>query len=148
MSTNPETWRKALRLSDRRLLARFALLVASGVAVLLAAISLPWTDIAQAFHERQDERAALAVVLAEAKRLDLTFPQVVVSHPAHVGKPVYWDVSVLSSSASWVEGHPAWPIIWTNPDRVKAERIWKDRVLARVAVVMDEAVYLEFVGRP
>lgn len=148
MSTNPETWRKALRLSDRRLLARFALLAVSGVAVLLAAASLPWADIAQAFCERHDERAALAAVLAEAKRLHLSFPQVVVSHPAHAGKPVYWDVSVISSTASWVEDHPAWPIIWTNPDRVKAERIWKDRVLARVAAVSDEVVYLEFVGRP
>lgn len=130
MSTNPETWRKALRLSDPRLLWRVAsfptrvFVISSAVwAVLLVAASLPWADTAQALRERASERAELAPVFAEAKRLDLTFPQVIVSHPA-------------------------WPIIWTNPDRVKAERIWKDRVLARVAAVMDDAVYLEFVGRP
>ncbi len=107
----------------------------------------------QGYRERKAEREFLASSLTEARRERLTFPQVVVAHPAHLGKPVYWDVTVTSATSSdavgYAEGRPAWRVLWTNPDRVWAERLSShERVLARVAVVKDDVVSLTYLGRP
>jgi hypothetical protein len=140
MSINPETWRKASRLSDPRVVA--------AVVLAAAAAATPWGHLRASYLERRAERDALAPILAEAERLNLTFPQVVVSHPAHVGKPVYWAVQVVSTSSTRVDEHPAWQVLWTNPERVRRDSIYGDRVLARVAAVRDDAVYLDYLGRP
>ncbi|MBI3288010.1 MAG: hypothetical protein HYZ74_00660 [Elusimicrobia bacterium] len=124
------------------------LLIASAAIALLWAV--PWARLNHDFHERRDERRSMASLLGEANRLALTFPQVVVSHPAYAGKPVYWVVAP-SSAASYAEGRPSWPVLWTNPDRFTAEMpgsSFHNRVLARVAAVKDDTVYLEYVGMP
>jgi len=110
---------------------------------------VPWGGAIEHMRERSQERAALAPLLAEAKLSALTFPQVVVAHPAHLGKAVYWEVTVQSSTSSYAEGRPAWPIAWTNPERVQSELLWHPTaVLARVAAVRDDVVYLDYLGRP
>jgi len=155
MSINPAIWPKASRWSKPRLLWRalpfsvkaFAVSAAFWLA-LLAAAWLPWAKTARDFRERRAERESLAPLRAEAERLRLTFPQIVVVHPAYVGKPVYWAVQVISTSSTRVDEHPAWRVIWTNPERVQDERIYRDKVLARVAAVDGEAVYLDYLGRP
>lgn len=119
----------------------------------LAEASLPWTGIIEHYRERSVEKETLTSVLAEAKRLDLTFPQVAVAHPACAGKPVYWEITAISSSISYAAGRPAWPIVWTNPESLRGS--WstmgtnaRTRLLARVAAVNDGAVYLDYVGNP
>jgi hypothetical protein len=97
---------------------------------------------------RWERRAALAPLLAEAKAAHLTFPEVVVAHPAHAGKLVYWDVTVQSSTSSYAAGRPAWPVVWTNYGAVDGEDVREDKVLARIAAVKDDVVYLDFLGRP
>jgi hypothetical protein len=121
--------------------------LAAGAALSLASRA-PWGEVLAGLRERRDQRAALAPIVAEAERAHLTFPEVVVAHPAHAGKAVYWDVVVQSSTSSFAGGRPAWPVVWTNPDRVAAEQIRDDKVLARVAGVKDEVVYLDYLGRP
>ena len=155
MSTNHGIWRKASRLSEPRLLwrvlplpAKACVLVSMGSLLLLLGARLPWAQAAQHFHERQAERAGLAPLVAEAERLNLTFPEVVVSYPAHLGKPVYWPVSVISTSTTRVQEHPAWLIVWTNPERVHDDQVYSTKVLARVAAVRGDAVYLDYLGRP
>lgn len=95
----------------------------------------------------------MSAALSEAKSLDLTFPQVVVAHPSYAGKPVYWEITAISSSVSYADGRPGWPIVWTNPESLRDS--WDTvgynahaRLLARVAAVNDGAVYLDYVGRP
>ncbi|MBI4061815.1 MAG: hypothetical protein HY403_10320 [Elusimicrobia bacterium] len=123
--------------------------VAGALAAAAAAAAMPWGSIRDGYRERRAEREFLAPIFAEARRDRLTFPQVVVTYPAYAGKPVYWDVTVASSSTSYAEGRPAWPIVWTNPDRVKARlSSSQERVLARVAAVRDDVVYLDYLGRP
>jgi len=142
-------------LSEPRLLWRVAPLWAKAFVVttgfwlvLLTGIRLPWAEAAQNFRQRRAERASLASLLSDARRDALTFPQVVVSHPAFFNKTVYWNVTVTSST-SYAEGRPAWPIVWTNPERVRSEPVYAtDRVLARVAGVKEDAVYLDYLGRP
>ncbi len=155
MSINPAIWRKVSR-SNRRL-SRIFLTVAAASVVLCAAgsVLVPFltseylSGALRGFRERRAERDALAPVLVEAKRAGLTFPQVVVSHPAHAGKAVYWDITVASSTSSYAEGRPAWAIVWTNPERVRAElNFTHERVLARVAAVRDDSVLLDYLGRP
>jgi hypothetical protein len=156
MSINPAIWRKASRLSSprllRRVLRRNARMLAVGPAVvvfLLMGSQVPWAGAFEGFKERRAERAALAPILAEALRERLTFPQVVVAHPAHLGKVVYWDVTVQSSTSSYAEGRVNRSILWTNPERVQRELQWFETpVLARVAAVRDDAVYLDYLGRP
>ena len=140
MSINPAIWRKASRWSKR---VALAVLVAAGAA------SVPWARLAAGYQERRAQRTALAPLIADAEREHLTFPQVVVAHPAHANKTVYWLVTVQSSTSSYAHGRPSWPILWTNPERVQAEHMYQpERVLARVAAVKDEAIYLEYIGRP
>jgi len=81
------------------------------VVFALMGAQIPWAGAYEGFKERRAERAAMAPLLAEAQREALSFPQVVVAHPAHMGKVVLWDV-------------------------------------ARVAAVRDDAVYLDYLGRP
>ena len=155
MSINPAIWQKASRLSDPRLLwrvtpytAKVAVVTTAFCLALMMGAQLPWAQTFQNYQQRHAQRVALAPILAEARHSDLTFPQVVVSHPAFVNKTVYWDVTVTSAT-SYAEGRPAWPIIWTNPERVNAEYIHQhQRVLARVTAVREDTVYLEFLGRP
>lgn len=156
MSINPGIWRKASRLSEPRLLwralplpAKAFVLSTAGWLLLLTAARLPWAEAAGHYRQRRVEREALAPLLADARRDSLTFPQVVVSHPAYYNKTVYWNVSVTSAT-SYAEGRPYWTILWTNPERVEAEHLsyQDERVLARVAAVKEDVVYLEFLGRP
>lgn len=155
MSINPAIWRKASRLSSPRLFwrvlprpAKAALVGPVFVVFLLMGAQIPWATAFQGFQQRRAERANLAPLLAEAERLSLTFPQVVVAHPAYIGKPVYWAVQVISTSNTRIEEHPAWQVIWTNPERVHDEQIYSTKVLARVAAVNGDAVYLDYLGRP
>jgi hypothetical protein len=156
MSINPAIWRKASRLSDPRLLlSRLSGSAKALVAGPLLAVAFlmcaraPWADAFVQIRARSAEREALAPLLREAKRESLTFPQVVVAHPAHLGKVVYWEVTVQSRDSSYAEGRPAWPIAWTNPDRAQSELMWyPTAVLARVAAVRDDVVYLDYLGRP
>jgi hypothetical protein len=156
MSINPVIWRKASRLSSPRLLRRVlrryekALLIGPALAVfLLMGSQVPWASAYRGFGERRAERASLAPLLAEALRERLTFPQVVVAHPAHLGRVVYWEVTVQSSTSSYAEGRVNRPILWTNPERVARELQWYETpVLARVAAVREDAVYLDYLGRP
>lgn len=157
MSTNRGTWRKASRSSDPRLLRRNAPFAAKAFAVslllwlaLLGAWRLPWAATAANFRERRAERAALRPILSDARREGLTFPQVVVAFPAHLGKTVYWDVTVVSTSTSYAEGRPAWRVVWNDPQRAADEIVEHNhaRVLGRVAAVDRDAVYLDFLGRP
>lgn len=154
MSTNRGTWRKASRLSDLRPNARFLARV-FGVSLLLGlallgAWRLPWAATAANYRERRAERAALKPILADARREGLTFPQVVVTYPAHLGKTVYWDVTVVSTTTSYAEGRPAWSVVWNDPRRAADEIVQHNhaRVLARVAAVDRGAVYLDYLGRP
>ena len=156
MSISREIWRKASRLSDPRLLlSRLpgrAKALAAGpllvVAVLMCARA-PWADAFVQIRARGAAREALAPLLREAKRESLTFPQVVVAHPAHLGKVVYWEVTVQSRDSSYAAGRPSWPTLWTNPERVQSELMWyPTAVLARVAAVKGEVVYLDYLGRP
>lgn len=141
MSINREIWRKASRLSEPRVVGAFA-------AGVLAAV-LPWSRLRADFDERRAERASLAPLLAQASRAPVTFPEVVVSHPAHLHKLVYWDVTVQSSTSSYAAGRPAWPVFWTNPERVSRELNWNPaKVVARVEAVRDDAVWLEYLGKP
>ncbi|MCR4296134.1 MAG: hypothetical protein NUW21_11420, partial [Elusimicrobia bacterium] len=80
----------------------------------------------------------------------LTFPQVIVAHPAHLGKAVYWDVTVVSTTTSYAEGRPGWSVVWNDPRRAVDEIVQYNhaRVLARVAAVDRDAVYLDYLGRP
>ena len=122
-----------------------------GVAVCLSfLVQAPWASALAHLRERSDERAALASLLADAKRENLTFPQVVVAYPAHLNKTIYWNVTVQSSSSSFAEGNPSCPIVWTNPDRVRSAelRVYSTPVLARIAGVRDDVVYLDYLGRP
>ena len=112
------------------------------------ALRLPWPEVMAGLKERRAQRAALAPMIAQASKDALSFPEVVVAHPAHAGKLVYWDVTVQSSTSSFAAGRPAWPVAWTNPDRVAAESVREDRVLARVAAVKDGVVLLDYLGRP
>jgi hypothetical protein len=141
MSINPAIWRKALRLSSP--------LVLGSVLTAAAAVATLWGRLRDGYQERKAERSFLAAHLAEARRDQLTFPQVVVSYPAYHDKTVYWNVRV-SSVASFAEGRPGWPILWTNPERVETLLMpYQDaHVLARVAAVREDTVYLEFLGRP
>lgn len=156
MSTNRGTWRKASRLSNPRLLWRIASFPAKAFAVslalwlaLLGAWRLPWAETAANFRERRAEREALSPILADARRSNLTYPQVVVAHPAHLGKAVYWDVTVVSTSTSYAEGRPGWSVVWSNPERAAAELLHNHgRVVARVAAVDRDGVYLDYLGRP
>lgn len=156
MSINPETWRKALRLSDlrllRRVLSRRAKALIAGPLIVLAVLmgaQVPWADTFASFRQRSSERSALAPLLVVAKRDHLTFPQVVASHPAHLGKVVYWEVTVQNSTSSYAEGRISWPIVWTNPDRAQSELMWYPTpVLARVAAVSNDMVWLDYLGRP
>ncbi len=155
MSINPAIWRKASRLSSPRLLwrvlprpAKAALVGPAFIVFLLAGAQIPWATAFQGFQQRRAERASLAPLFEEAERLDLTFPQVVVAHPAYVGKPVYWAVQSGSTSAR-IEEHPAWLVVWTNPERVNDDQVYgTTKVLARVAAVNGDAVYLDYLGRP
>ena len=151
MSISLEIWRRASP-SNRRLVRRVLRSVpaALGVVALLAfASQVPWAGAIAQLQARNNERSALAPLLADAKREGLTFAQVVVAHPAHLNKPVYWNVTVQSSTASYVDGRQSWSVVWTNPDRAEAElpryQTW---ILARVAGVREEVVYLDYLGRP
>ena len=152
MSISREIWRKASP-SNRRLVAsalrRFP--VAAGAALFGAFfVTVPWTEAYAHLRERSDERAALAPFLAEARAKPVTFPEVVVSHPAYLHKLVYWDVTVQSSTSSYAAGRPAWPVVWTNPERLpKDAPLWQQTaLLARVENVRDDVVFLEYVGKP
>ena len=155
MSINPGILRKASRLSDPRLLWRIAPFPARAFVVslgcwlvVLAASQLPWGAMEGNFRLRRAERAALAPVLADARRSNLTFPQVVAAHPAHLGKAVYWDVTVVSTHTSYAEGRPGWSVVWSDPRRASDEIQSHARVLARVAAVDRDGVYLDYLGRP
>lgn len=157
MSTSRGTWRKASRSSDPRLLWRRAPFPAKAFAVslalwlaLLGARRLPWAETAANYRERRAERAALSPILADARREGLTFPQVVVAHPAHLGKTVYWDVTVVSTTTSYAEGRPGWRVVWNDPQRAADDIVQSGhaRVLAKVAAVDRDAVYLDYLGRP
>lgn len=151
MSISREIWRRASP-SNRRLALRAWLLapVALGAAVfVLACTQIPWASAFQGYQERRDERTALSPLLAEAERAALTFPEVVVSNPAHLHKLVYWDVTVQSSTSSFAEGRPSRPVVWTNPDRVSRDLMWyQTKVVARVEAVKDDTVWLEYLGKP
>jgi hypothetical protein len=141
MSINREIWRKASRLSEPRVAGAFAAGLVVGV--------MPWGRLRDDFNERQAQRRSMAPLVAEASRSPVTFPQVVVAHPAHLHKLVYWDVTVQSSSSSFVEGRPAWPVVWTNFERIPADQRWAPvKVVARVEAVKDDVVWLEYLGRP
>ena len=143
MWINRETWRKASRSSKR-----YAP-VAAGAALFGAfAVSVPWNEAFAHLRERQDQRAALAPLLAEASLKPVTFPEVVVAHPAYLHKLVYWDVTVQSSTSSFAAGRPAWPIVWTNPERLPEGLYHQTSVVARIDNVLNDVVYLEYVGRP
>lgn len=157
MSTNRGTWRRASRLSSSRRLwglppfwaKSFAASLALGLA-LLVVWHLPWASTAANFRERRAEREAMKPILAHARREGLTFPQVVVTFPAHLGKTVYWDVTVVSTSTSYAEGRPGWKVVWNDPQRAAVEIVEHNhaRVLGRVAAVDRDAVYLDYLGRP
>ena len=150
MWINREIWRRASPSNRRRLaFARRQAPVAAAAAVFGAfAVTVPWNEAYAHLRERSAERAALAPLLDEASRKPLTFPEVVVSHPAHLHKLVNWEVTVQSSS-SYVDGRVAWPVFWTNPERVRRDLQWHPvKVLARVEAVKDDAVWLEYLGRP
>ena len=143
MSISREIWRKASRLSKR-----YAP-VAAGAALFGAfAVTVPWNQALAHLRERSDERAALAPYLAEAKLKSLTYPEVVVSHPAYLHKLVYWDVTVQSSTSSFAAGRPAWPVVWTNPERLPEGMYHQVSVVARIDNVLNDAVYLEYLGKP
>lgn len=151
MSISREIWRRASPSNKRLFLrARAALPAAIGVSfVALCLTQVPWASALDHMRERSGERAALAPLLADARRENLTFPQVVVAHPAHLNKVVYWDVTVQSSTSSYADGRPSYPVIWTNPERVSRELLWyQTPVLARVQNVYRDVVYLEYLGKP
>ena len=151
MWINREIWRRASPSSRRRLaFARRQAPVAAGAALLGAfLVTVPWTEAYAHLRERRDQRAALAPLLAEASAAPLTFPEVVVSHPAHLHKVVCWEVTVQSSTSSYAEGRVAWPVVWTNPERVSRDLQWQPaKVVARVEAVRDDVVWLEYLGRP
>ncbi|MDP3541904.1 MAG: hypothetical protein Q8T11_05485 [Elusimicrobiota bacterium] len=143
-------------MSEPRLLWRLTPFPARAFAVslllwlaLLGGWRLPWAETAGNFRERRTERAVLSPILAEARREGLTFPQVVVAHPAHLGKPVYWDVTVVSTTTSYAEGRPGWSVVWIDPERAAVDFLHgHGRVLAKVAAVDRDAVYLDYLGRP
>jgi hypothetical protein len=144
---NREIWRKALRSSKLRALG--AVLAAAALAAVI-----PWRRIGADFLERRAQREAIAASLAEARAANISFPQVVVGHPDYLGKAVYWDVTTTSMTvtyaAGYTAGRPGWPIVWRNPQKVRAEIEWvnQTKVLARVMGVRDDVVYLEYLGRP
>ena len=141
MSINPAIWRKASRWSRP---AAFAVLVAACIA------AVPWARLREDFKIRRVERDALASAFAEAQRENLTFAQVVVAHPAYMGKSVYWEVTPGGDIGSgYVEGRPNRCVQWTNRTLADPEMNGaRQRVLARVAGVKDNLVYLEYLGRP
>ncbi|UPT73549.1 MAG: hypothetical protein M0D55_17045 [Elusimicrobiota bacterium] len=151
MSISREIWRRASPSNRRRFAAarRFAPLALGAGLFGAFLVTVPWGDALANMENRRAERAQLAPLLAEARTESLTFPQVVVSNPAHLNKVVYWDVTVQSSTASYADGRQSWPIVWTNPGRVSSELSWhQTAVLARVASVRDDVVWLEYLGRP
>ncbi len=150
MSISREIWRRASPSNRRRFaVAKRLAPVAVFAAVFGAfAVTVPWSQTLAHLRERSDERAALAPFLAEAKLKPLTYPEIVVSHPAYLHKLVYWEVTVQSSTSSYASGRPAWPVVWTNPERLPRDLYQPATVVARVDNVLNDAVYLEYVGRP
>lgn len=136
-------------------LARLGLLaagtLAAGSAALLAAPPVVAFALEAAEHarERAREKAAWAPLVAEAEREALDYPRVVVAPHQAAERLVYWDLAIQGSTAAVVDGHPAWLIAWTNPERVERDRLYgAPRVLARVKGVDRETVRLEYLGRP
>lgn len=151
MSISREIWRRASPSNRRRLVRAKRLAPLAAGAGLFGAflVSVPWGAAFAHMQDRSAERAALAPLLAEAERADLTFPQVVAANPAHLNKLVYWEVTVQSSTSSYASGRLNWPVVWTNPGRVSRDQLWSPTyVLARVAAVRDDAVVLDYLGKP
>lgn len=151
MSISREIWRRASP-SNKRLFLRAKRLapLAAGAGLLGAfLVSVPWAGAFAHMRGRSFERSQLAPLLAEAEREALTFPQVVVSYPAHHNKLVYWEVTVQSSTSSYASGRISWPIVWSNQAQVYGElSSYPTYVLARVVGVRDDVVALDYLGKP
>ncbi len=151
MSISREIWRRASPSNKRRLLrAKRAFPLAAGAALFGAyLVSVPWGQAYANMRARSDERSRLAPLVAEAERENLTFPQVVVSYPAHHNKLVYWNVTSPSSTTSYASGRPAWGVVWADPELVARDLPWQGgRVVARVVGVRGDFVALDYLGRP
>jgi hypothetical protein len=139
----------------RTRLARWGLLAAGTLAAAgLGALVVPPVaafalSAAEHARERAREKAAWAPLVAEAEREALDFPAVVVAPHQAAERLVYWELSIHGSTAAVVDGHPAWLVAWTNPERVDHDRLYGTlRLLARVKGVDRETVRLEYLGRP
>jgi hypothetical protein len=156
MSTNPGTSLNPSPLSRRRFASRLTLALLGGGTLLLLAwpeVSVHLSEATAHLMGRREERSLMASQLAEARRLDLDYAEILSGGAASVGRPVLWCVDYPGRVSAYAGGKPSQVVLWENPDAVpdtvgttSGGRCWN--MLLVVAKVQAGVPTLRYVGLP
>lgn len=108
----------------------------------------PWGDVVWNFNSNALPKADAALV-AEARRLNLSYETVAANPRAHAGRPVIWCLS-QDEGRTYVDGRTGWLVEIAGP--VPKAASWRgSRCLSIVAVIEESSapnVRLSWAGRP
>ncbi len=103
-------WMKLLSRTHGRILWAFPVLLIAGYMW-----SVNWGDAFSGISRQKSVRDAHSPLLSEARRLGLTFNDVLAHPQIAIGRPVTWCVSSKDGQTGFVDEKATMPVVWAYP---------------------------------